>query len=110
MSDQRLVALIEAVLSDIQGYRIATRTAERLAAEIVGDGYVPADIHAALTAERDALREALTPSGDTKASYMGELDCDCPTQSWKHHVPWTSIKIIMKMIAARAAPKGHTNG
>ena len=63
----------------------------------------------ALTAERDALREALTPSAETKAAYMGEVDCDCPTQSWKHHVPWTSIKVIMKMIASRAALKGQTD-
>jgi hypothetical protein len=40
MADQRLVRLIEDVLPDIIGRRIATETARRLAAEIVGDGYV----------------------------------------------------------------------
>jgi hypothetical protein len=39
MTDQRLVELIEVVLSDITGRRIATETARRLAVEIVGDGY-----------------------------------------------------------------------
>jgi hypothetical protein len=39
MTDQRLVKLIEGVLSDITGRRIATETARRLAVEIVGDGY-----------------------------------------------------------------------
>jgi hypothetical protein len=70
----------------------------------------------ALAAERDALkaraeaaeaevarlREALTPSGDTKAAYMGEIK-DPET---KRHVSWTAIKMIMSMISARAALQG----
>jgi hypothetical protein len=40
-SDQRLLRLIECVLSDIAGRRIAGRyIARRLALEIVGDGYL----------------------------------------------------------------------
>lgn len=39
MTDQRLVRLIEDVLSTIEGRRIATEKAQRLAAEIIGDGY-----------------------------------------------------------------------
>jgi hypothetical protein len=49
-------------------------------------------------AERDALRAALTPSGETKADYMGEvLDPDT-----RRRVSWTAIKMIMAMISARA--------
>ena len=39
MTDQHLVRLIEDVLSMIQGRRVATETARRLADEITGDGY-----------------------------------------------------------------------
>jgi hypothetical protein len=60
----------------------------------------------AAEAERDKLREALTPSGETKAAYMGEVECDCPTETWRHYVPWTSVKAVMAMIRARAALKG----
>ena len=70
-----------------------------------------------LLSERDALQaklaaaeEALKPSAETKAEYMGEF-------SWKEesldeyeepclrtiYVPWTTIKEIMKAIKARAA-------
>lgn len=68
--------------------------------------YIRADIHAAaldLLAMRDAelarVREALAPSGDTKAAYMGEIK-DPDT---KRMVSWTAIKMVMKMITARAA-------
>lgn len=57
----------------------------------------------ALKAEVERLREALTPSGDTKAAYMGEIECDCPAVTWRHDVPWVSIKAIMAMIRDRAA-------
>lgn len=60
----------------------------------------------ALTAELDAaqqreagLLEALTPSGDTKAAYMGEIK-DPDT---KRMVSWTAIKMVMAMVSARAA-------
>jgi outer membrane protein TolC len=55
-------------------------------------------------AEVKRLRAALTPSGDTKAAYMGEIK-DPET---KRHVSWTAIKMIMAMIAARSAP--HRKG
>jgi hypothetical protein len=45
------------------------------------------------------LQEALAPSGDTKAAYIGEVK-DPDT---KRYVSWTAIKMIMAMIAARAA-------
>jgi hypothetical protein len=50
-------------------------------------------------AENARLREALTPSGDTKAAYMGEIK-DPET---KRMVSWTAIKMVMAMIAKRAA-------
>lgn len=51
-----------------------------------------------LMAENERLREALEPSGDTKAAYMGEIrDPDT-----KRDVSWSAIKMIMKMISDRA--------
>ena len=76
--------------------------------------YILATDHARIVAEKDAeiarLRKALTPSAETKAAYWSEVECDCPTETWRHYVPWTSIKQIMKMIRARAALKGDDNG
>ena len=65
-------------------------------------------------AERDAevarLREALTPSGDTKAEYSGEfsvrvydIDEDENEVPRDVLVDWTTIKAIMTTISARAA-------
>lgn len=65
--------------------------------------------------ERDALIEALTASGDTKAAYIGEFKFDVAI--WDHEagedgdgaeimqrtfVPWTTVKEIMAAIRARA--------
>lgn len=65
------------------------------------------------------LREALTPSGDTKAAYMGEFKFNGPEYMDEnmqprfdtHTVPWTTIKEIMAAIRDRAAlnPKGATD-
>lgn len=77
-----------------------------------------------LAAENAALREALTPSGDTKAEYAGEFsitvydgeDEDGAEQWRKVLVDWTTIKAIMATIKARAAlsasqpRKTDTNG
>lgn len=56
------------------------------------------------------LIEALTPSGDTKAAYMGEfafnlrrVDEAGDEYSEKVYVPWDTIKEIMKAILVRAA-------
>ena len=62
----------------------------------------------------ERVLEALTPSGDTKAAYMGEFSfiimqaqedehgeaIECPS---KVYVPWTTIKEIMAAIRSRAA-------
>jgi hypothetical protein len=62
-------------------------------------------------AENDAraLREALTPSADTKATYIGEFghpvkayDEDGEEITFPATVPWTTIKEIMAAILARA--------
>lgn len=62
-----------------------------------------------------ALREALTPSGDTKAEYSGEFKISFPETQYDEEegiyvdvhreimVPWPTIKEIMKSISARAA-------
>ena len=52
----------------------------------------------AAEAENARLREALTPSGDTKADYIGEI-IDPDTRK---AVSWTGIKMVMAMISARA--------
>lgn len=69
-----------------------------------------ADTISALTAERDALLAALTPSAETKAAYIGEftmpflmLDEDGNGKLEYPYVPWTTIKEIMAVIRARAA-------
>jgi hypothetical protein len=73
-------------------------------------------IHATapLIAERDALREALTPSNATKAAYQGEFifsitrfDDDGEEYLERHYVPWTAVKEIMAAIAARATITAH---
>lgn len=65
---------------------------------------------AALREEIERLREALTPSADTKAAYMGEFSFreemfDAETEAYldvRRVVPWITIKEIMKAIADRA--------
>jgi hypothetical protein len=88
-------------------------------------GWREASKHTALTApaakapavSSDAvreMREALTPSAETKAAYHGEFkfsvtvrDIDHDGDEFESHrdvlVPWTTIKEIMAAIAARAA-------
>lgn len=64
-----------------------------------------ADRIAELVKERDALLNALTPSEETKAAYMGEFQFrlgDCPTVN----VPWVTIKQIMAAIRNHAELKG----
>ena len=62
-----------------------------------------------LTAERDALREALTPSGATKAAYIGEFHMGVTLrhrgQEDYRRIPieWATIKEIMATIRERAA-------
>jgi hypothetical protein len=70
----------------------------------------------AAEAENAKLREALTPSGDTKAAYSGEFQIsvyDCEdnqgNEVWRQVlVDWTTIKAIMSAIRARAALQGAT--
>jgi len=85
--------------------------------------YVRADLHVSALSELDTamaeierLQEALEPSGDTKAAYMGEfsvrlpdVDEDGNEYTRSINVPWTTIKEIMAAIRARAAltPKGE---
>ena len=64
----------------------------------------------ALEAENARLREALTPSGDTKAAYIGEFSMPSPIIDehgdevmLRPDIPWTTIKEIMAAIRARAA-------
>lgn len=66
---------------------------------------------------REALVEALTPSGDTKATYHGEFsftiedaDEEGEPVSRKIYVPWTTVKEIMAAIRDRAALRASPNG
>lgn len=76
----------------------------------------PAILARALTAEAKlkAARQALEPSAETKAAYIGEFqftvtttavdECDEPYEVQQTvTVPWTTIKEIMAAIRARAA-------
>lgn len=60
-------------------------------------------------AQARAMREALTPSGDTKAAYMGkfsmrfpDVDEDGNEYAREINIPWTTIKEIMAAIKVRA--------
>lgn len=60
--------------------------------------------------ELERLREALTPSAETKADYIGEFSFSFPSYgpdgeevTFTPNVPWTTIKEIMAAIRARAA-------
>ncbi len=65
---------------------------------------------AALEAQLAAFGEAVTPSAETKADYIGEFsfnmefgeDEEGTPYSRNVSVPWTTIKEIMKAISARA--------
>ena len=70
---------------------------------------------ATLRASDARMREALNPSGDTKAAYMGEFSVPLPDTDEdgnevmrQINVPWTTIKQIMAAISARAALHGET--
>ena len=64
---------------------------------------------AELETENARLREALTPSLNTKAAFMGEFAIDVVEQVNGHEklrkvqIPWTSIKEVMAAITSRAA-------
>lgn len=70
-----------------------------------------------MEAEVARLREALTPSGDTKGAYSGEftftdstiyVDEDGEEHQREIMVPWATIKEIMKAISARAALRSQS--
>lgn len=61
-----------------------------------------------LAAEVARYQEALTPSGGTKAAYIGEFKFtseDVHGDVYTHVVPWTTTKDIMAAIRARAEAK-----
>lgn len=67
----------------------------------------------ATQAENERLREALEPSGETKAEYIGDFSVRFPMfddngEEYTHsiNVPWTTIKEIMCAIRQRAALAG----
>ena len=70
---------------------------------------------AAKDAEIERLKEAMTPSAETKAALMGEftvplpeIDEDGEEYIRRINVPWTTVKEIMTAIRARAALQEDT--
>lgn len=61
---------------------------------------VALNTHAQMVAENQRLREALTPSTETKAAYMGEFKFQVSEGAGMRDilVPWTTIKEIMVAI------------
>ena len=85
--------------------------------ERYADVILPLFAATAQAGEVERLREAITPSGDTKAAYMGEFsftimqteedeDGDMVDRPVNVLVPWTTIKEIMAAIGARALASG----
>jgi hypothetical protein len=69
---------------------------------------------ATLQARLDAMADALTPSGATKAAYHGDFwfpitrtDADGEEYTERAYVPWTTVKEIMAAIKARAQHEGE---
>jgi hypothetical protein len=66
-------------------------------------------VRASLESSQSELLEALTPSAETKAAYIGEFSFPVElhhprlgTEVRRIDVPWTTIKEIMSAIRARA--------
>lgn len=106
----------------VERLRVMSREGLLDAAQLPGFKVVSYDEAAdhieAIEAENARLKEALTPSGDTKAYYSGEFtiaverdvnedyepEDDGKVDPYQHiMVPWTTIKQIMAAIRARAA-------
>jgi hypothetical protein len=62
---------------------------------------------AELERKLERMREALTPSGGTKAAYIGEFFVSCSGTD-KHWVavPWTTIKDVLAAVRKRAGIEG----
>lgn len=99
------IAYERALIRDRRALRLRAEVAITLRDDAVRERNEMRARAEAAEAEVERLREALTPSAATKSAYMGEVECDCPTETWRHFVPWTAIKAIMAMIRARAALK-----
>lgn len=123
----RLKAEVEAERNEARGYREQFKTAvghyTTLRARLGLDGFATVEevlrkvdtLRSKLSAseaEVERLREALTPSGATKAAYMGEftfferyIDDNgefTVERRVERTVPWTTIKDIMAAISKRA--------
>lgn len=90
---------------EANGVCVGDHVAESIAAEA-------ADEIARLRAENERLKGALTPSGETKAAYIGDFSIPLPIinedgdeEVLRPNVPWTTIKEIMKAIMKYAEGK-----
>lgn len=107
---RRLAAENAALKAELMNANIE-RMASEAALEMAIERISTLEAENAAQAERiKRLEEAVTPSGDTKAAYMGEFsfpltmrDDDGDEFDAKIPVPWTTIKEIMAAIRARAA-------
>lgn len=99
---------------ELGDYLTRSKTAAEASGRAVSPLYPAAAIER-LVAENRALTEALTPSADTKAAYIGEFSFN--VEVWdpdggedgegeavleSKTVPWTTVKEIMAAISARA--------
>jgi chromosome segregation ATPase len=117
-----MTALFDAV-DEIDKLKVENDRLRGALAELKGqwermlENYASADAEAERAeAEIDRLREALTPSAETKAAYMSEFSVPFPDVDEngeeyirRTNVPWVTIKEIMKAISARAALAGAGN-
>lgn len=67
-----------------------------------------------LSAQVERLKEALTPSAETKRAYIGEFSVRFPVfdddgnECFREiNVPWTTIKEVMKAISGRGVREGE---
>ncbi len=97
--NRSLLRALRAELDQVTGERDAALLASRYETDVAQQAM---DARKAAQAEVERLREALTPSGATKAAYIGEVETDCP-DGRRHAVSWTATKEIMALIRARAA-------
>lgn len=100
--------------------------AARRAAERVADKLLPAKfkeemsqivsniIAAEFAPLQERIIEALTPSAETKAAYIGEFQFDEESDDGRgtatRTVPWTTVKAIMSAIRERAGLAAKENG
>lgn len=105
---ERYATIVASEINELRATLLAAEAeVKRLHSELTGErnNYVTMD--AELRGEIARLRDALTPSAETKAAYMGEFRFQF--DEFTPNVPWTTIKEIMAAIL-RQALEAKTDG